>query len=211
MTDPAALAAILAAFFAVAVAPGPAALALVGVAVAHGRGAGLRFGAGLGLGLALWGLAAASGLGAALQTSAALLAALKIAGGVYLLWLALSSARAACNPAVPDHGMPQAGRWFLRRLMLNASNPKAVVAWMAALAIGLGPGTGPAGIAAATGLCAALGFAIYAGYAIAFSVPPVMRGYARARRWIEAAMAALLALAGISLLRSAFARSPVGA
>lgn len=205
------LVAIFAAFFVVAVSPGPATLAVSTVSAASGRRSGMTFGAGLGLGLAFWGIVAATGLGAVLQTTTHLLAAFKVAGGLYLLWLALGSARSAMrgNKASSQGGETPAsgeGRWFMRGLVLNLSNPKAVVAWMAALSVGLRTDDGLGSVAIATLGCTVIGFAIYAAYAAAFSSAAVMRGYARARRWIDGIVAALFALAGFALLRSAFTR-----
>lgn len=207
------LVAIFAAFFGVAVSPGPATLAVTTVSAASGRRSGMRFGAGLGLGLAFWGIVAATGLGAVLQTTRHLLAALKVAGGLYLLWLAYGSARSAMrgNEASSPRGEgtpPAEGRWFIRGLVLNLSNPKAVVAWMAALSVGLGADDGLGSVAIATSGCMVIGFAIYAAYAAAFSSATVMRGYAGARHWIDGIVATLFALAGFALLRSAFARGP---
>ncbi len=205
MIDPAALGTVAAAFFVVAAAPGPATLGCASVAMAHGRRAGLGFGAGLGAGLAVWGVLAALGLGAILETSAQALFALKIAGGLYLLWLARSAGRAALSEGAlaAETG---SGRWVRRGLFLNLSNPKAVFAWMATLALGLDPATGAGGVALATALCAAIGFAIYFVWAFGFSVAGVRAAYAKARRWVDGVVAALFAAAGLGLIRSAFAR-----
>lgn len=100
------------------------------------------------------------------------------------------------------------GRWFTRGLALNLSNPKAVVAWMAALSVGLGVESGWTSVAVATGGCIVIGFAIYAAYAAAFSVSAVMRAYAKFRRSIDGLVAILFAAAGIALIRSAFSRGP---
>jgi len=91
-------------------------------------------------------------------------------------------------------------------LMLNLSNPKAVVAWMAALSMGLGVGDNTGHVIAATFVCMALGFLNYASYAMAFSLPGFMAGYRRLRRWIDGAVAGLFAIAGFGLIRSAFSR-----
>lgn len=211
MLDWTGFAAILAAFFFVAVSPGRATLAISTVSAASGRRSGMVFGAGLRLGLAFWGVIAATGLGAILQTTTQFLAALKIAGGLYLLWLAYGSARSAMRPndeATASRGAlsPTEGRWFLRGFVLNLSNPKAVVAWMAALSVGLGADDGIGGLVLATVGCAVIGFAIYAGYAAAFSLSVVMRFSIRLHRWIGGAVAAVFALAGFALLQSAFAR-----
>lgn len=216
MLDWTGLVAILTAFFIVAVSPGPATLAVSTVSAASGRRSGMLFGCGLGVGLAFWGLVAATGLGAVLQTTSHLLAALKIAGGLYLLWLAYGSARSAMlqDQGADDttgNALDGEGRWFARGLVLNLSNPKAVVAWMAALSVGLGGESGWAGVAVATGGCIVIGFGIYTAYAAAFSLSAVRRGYGKLRRWIDGVVAALFAAAGLALIRSAFSRGPTSA
>lgn len=195
------------AFFLVTVSPGPANIAVASVSMAAGRTCGMRFGAGLAAGLAFWGLVAATGLGALLQSAAEVLAVLKLLGGLYLLWLAWQSARAALAPAPNAETPLRGGRWFWRGLILNLSNPKAVVAWLAALSMGLGAGDSLAQLAAVTLLCMVLGLLNYAGHALAFSAPAMRAGYRRLRRWVEGAVAGLFALAGLGLIRAALART----
>ncbi|MEM8664792.1 MAG: LysE family translocator [Pseudomonadota bacterium] len=194
------------AFFVVAVSPGPANIAVATVAMSSGRRRGLTFGLGLGLGLAFWGVVAATGMGAVLQGSATLLTGLKILGGLYLIWLAIQSARSAARPVKTTAQQPREGRWLLRGVLLNLSNPKAVVAWMATLSMGLEAGESGNGLLIATALCMALGFLNYAGYALTFSLPGFMAAYDRLRRWVDGVVAALFATAGLGLIKSAFSR-----
>ena len=193
-------------FFLVTVAPGPANLAVATVAMSSGRRHGLRIGAGLSVGLAVWGLGAATGLGAVLQGSARVLTAIKLFGGLYLLWLAYQSARSVV--ALEPYALSAAGcgRWFKRGLVLNLSNPKAVVAWTAALSMGLGAGDGQGEVIAATAVCAMLGFLNYISYALLFSLPGAMAAYRRVRRWIDGVVAGVFSLAGLGLIRSAISR-----
>lgn len=197
---------IAAAFFIVTVSPGPANLALATVAMQSGRLAGLSFGLGLSVGLAFWGLIAATGLGVVVQGTTTLLTLLKLCGGAYLIWLAAQSGRLAARKTQQTMAAGNKGGWFWRGMLLNLSNPKAVVAWMAALSMGLGQETDAHAVAAATMICAALGFANYSGYALMFSLPGFMAGYRKSRRWIEGVAAGLFALAGFSLIRSALTR-----
>lgn len=201
------IAAVAIAFLIVAVSPGPANIAVATVAMGSGRRSGLLFGLGLSFGLAFWGLVAATGMGAVLQSSATALTVLKLFGGLYLLWLAIQSGRSAMRPSNDVVVLPSQGRWFRRGLLLNLSNPKAVVAWMAALSMGLGGTNSTSFVVVATLTCVAIGFLNYAGYALAFSLPGFMAGYARLRRWIDGAVSGLFALAGFGLLRSVWSRS----
>ncbi|WP_394689780.1 LysE family translocator [Hoeflea sp.] len=198
--------AIAVAFFIVTVSPGPANIAVATVAMHSGRRPGLLFGLGLSVGLAFWGMVAATGLGVILQSTTTLLTLLKLLGGAYLLWLAIQSGRSAAQSNAEMQVRTTTGRWFWRGLLLNLSNPKAVVAWMAALSMGLGQDTGPYAVAVATLFCISLGVVNYAGYALTFSLPGFMAGYRRSRRWIEGVVAGLFALAGFGLIRSALTR-----
>ena len=77
---------------------------------------------------------------------------------------------------------------------------------MAALSTGLGPNDGWVSVAVATLVCIAIGFANYAGYALVFSLGGMQMAYARIRRWVDGVVAGLFAIAGLGLIRSAFAR-----
>ena len=116
----------------------------------HGRRASVIYGLGLSVALVFWGILAATGMGAVLQASAPVLIGLKLFGGGYLLWLAWQSGRSALQRDMVDKVEIRAGRWFWRGVILNLSNPKSVVAWMAALSVGLAPGAGVASVVAAT-------------------------------------------------------------
>ncbi|GLK79121.1 hypothetical protein GCM10008174_08620 [Methylopila turkensis] len=87
-------------------------------------------------------------------------------------------------------------------MLMHVGNPKAVLAWVAIMSLGLKPGAAPETVAAAFGGCVMLGVLIFSGYALLCSTVPMMRGYARARRWIEAGLAAVFAGAGVRLLLS---------
>ena len=206
MVDFPSLAATALAFFVVAVSPGPATLSNATLAMSRGRRTSLIYAAGLSCGLVFWGLVAASGMGAVLQGSHRLLMVLKVIGGLYLLWLAFQCGRTAWRPG-PSVGAEMNGSgWFLRGLLLNLSNPKTVIAWMAALSVGLSPEDGIGAVAVMTAVCIAVGFVVNALYSVLFSIPGVMHAYRRGRRWIDGAAGVLFSLAGFGLIRSAFSR-----
>jgi threonine efflux protein len=122
---------------------------------------------------------AATGLGVVVQGTTVLLTLLKLFGGAYLVWLAIQSGRSAARRTEDTIVSVQKGGWFWRGLVLNLSNPKAVVAWMAALSMGLGQETDAQAVAVATVICAVLGLMNYTGYALTFSLPGFMAGYRR--------------------------------
>lgn len=206
MIDVVSLSVSAVAFYAVAVTPGPANLSNATIAMSYGRKTSLTYSLGLSFGLVFWGLIAASGMGAVLQGSVYLLMGLKIVGGLYLLWLAFLTARSANLADPEDLPAPTEKRWFLRGLILNVSNPKSVIAWMTALSVGLDSNDGLQAVVATTVVCTAVGFINNALYSYLFSIGGMMRVYRRFRRRIDGAAAVLFSLAGLGLIRSAFAR-----
>ena len=194
------------AFFVIAVSPGPATISNATIAMSYGRKPSLIYGAGLSPGLFFWGLIAASGMGAVLQSSLYLLMTLKVLGGLYLLWLAFLSARSAYKPSIEQKVVADQKRWFLRGLLLNISNPKTVIAWMAALSVGLNANDDIYAIAAAVAVCVFVGFLTNALYSILFSINGMMKGYQHCQRWVSGTVAGLFTVAGFGLIRSAFAK-----
>lgn len=206
MTDLVSLASTGLAFFVVAVSPGPANISNATIAMIHGRKTSLIYGTGLSLGLVFWGLIAASGMGAVLQSSIYLLMILKVFGGLYLLWLAFLSGRSAWRSDLENPVAVRDQSWLLRGLLLNMSNPKSVIAWMAALSVGLDSNDGIGAVVATTAVCIGIGFMNNALYSILFSIDGMMLGYRRFRRRINGVVATLFTLAGFGLIRSAFTR-----
>lgn len=200
------------AFFIVAVSPGPANISNATVAMSRGRKVSLVYGAGLSTGLFLWGIVAASGMGVILQGSIYMLMLLKIIGGLYLLWLAYLSFKSSFNsaPKISQNEAKETGyrKWFLRGFILNSSNPKTVVAWMAALSVGMGSSNDLFSLVAAVLTCMLVGFFVNAMYSILFSIDGVMSGYQKVGHWIDRLVSGMFALAGLGLVRSAFNQNP---
>lgn len=113
--------------------PGPDQALITRNALVGGRSGGLLTMVGGVLGLAVHATAAALGLSALLLASAKVFTVLKIAGAVYLLWLAahmLWSARRSPRPPVDGQARTiPARRWgYLRQGFLsNALNPKVAL------------------------------------------------------------------------------------
>ncbi len=194
------------AFFIVAVSPGPATISNATIAMSHGRHASVSYSFGLSTGLVFWGVIAASGMGSLLQDSLYLLIGLKVFGGLYLLWLAFSSARSAWHPSKDIQHCVNNNKWFLNGLLLNLSNPKSVLAWMAALSVGLDVNDSLYAIVTATVMCMIIGFVVNFTYSIVFSMNGMMAYYKNIKRKIDGAVAVMFALAGFGLLRSVFTR-----
>lgn len=189
----------LATFAFAAASPGPATFAVAATAMSAGRLRGLAMALGLSLGLAFWGILAAIGVGSLVAQSAFALTVLKLLGGAYLLYLALVSWKSADVPASSMKiGATTAGRQFRAGLILNLGNPKGVLAWVAALALG-SSGSADQNLWLVTA-CVLFGFVLYAAYALVFSVERVMVAYRAAKRWVDRVFAVLFCGAGLRLI-----------
>jgi threonine efflux protein len=191
-------------FFVAAATPGPATLAVSSTAMSRGVRPALLLGIGLAVGLAFWGVIAAAGLGALLLHSSSALTALRWFGGAYLLYLAWQSARSAIlRPTNAGDDLESSDLSLIARgLLLNASNPKAVLAWVSVLALGTTSSSESSELAITTGLCSALGLAIYVAYALAFSQPVIRAAYRASRRAVDGLAAAFFGYSGIKLIAS---------
>lgn len=187
--------------------PGPNVLAVIGTSMAIGRPAGLALAMGIATGSFCWAMMTALGLSALLASYASTLLVIKIVGGLYLLWLAVKAFRAAASPhsieATTLSDAPQ-GRsaLFLRGLTIQMTNPKAALAWIAIVSLGM-HADAPIWVAVTiVGGTSLLSVLIHCLYALAFSTDVMVRLYGKARRWIQGALGAFFAFAGIKLLTS---------
>ncbi len=184
--------------------PGPSTMAIMNVAMAQGRRQALALAAGVITMSFCWGLIAATGLSALLSRYAQALVVLKIAGGLYLLWLAFKSARSALRRddtvvATPRE-QPTAKALYRRGVLMHLGNPKSVLSWLAIMTLGVGTHASAERVATAFIGCVSLGVLIFGGYALLFSTAPMVRAYARSRRWVEGTLAVVFAGAGLKLL-----------
>jgi amino acid exporter len=193
------------AFLLAIASPGPNVLAVIGMSMSVGRQSGLALALGVAAGSLCWSLLTAAGLSALLASYAWALTVIKIAGGLYLLWLAYKSFRSASSThdieATALSGSTPFG-FFFRGFAVQMTNPKAALAWIAIISLGLDENA-PLWVAfiivAGTFI---LSVVIHCVYAIAFSTSAMVRHYARARRSIQGALGAFFAFAGIKLLTS---------
>ena len=190
--------------FAIA-SPGPNVLAVMGTSMSVSRSSGIALAMGVATGSFTWAVLTALGLSALLASYAAALTVIKIAGGLYLLWLAYKAFRSAASAHDIEATELAGGRrspWgYARRgYIIQMTNPKAALAWIAIISLGLAPGA-PLWVAAVI-VCGtfALSVVVHLLYAVAFSTPVMVRIYARSRRAIQTALGAFFGLAGLRLL-----------
>ncbi len=130
------LTAFLATAMLVTASPGPDNLMVLGVGMSRGWRQGMAFGLGCALGCLTHTLLATLGVSALLAASPTAFAVLKMAGGLYLVWLGIAALRSRGGASVdgaaalPDESP---GRLFAKGLFANSINPKVVLFFLAFL------------------------------------------------------------------------------
>lgn len=184
--------------------PGPSTMEIMGVAMRNGRRPAAAMAAGVVTMSFAWGLIAAMELATLVTRYAHVFVILKIAGGLYLLWLACKSARSAMRAGVAPEaiatGKADLCAMYRRGMLMHVGNPKAILSWLALMSLGMGADASSQRLALAFGGCVVLGIFIFFGYALLFSMAPMVKGYARARRWVEGMLTLAFAGAGLRLL-----------
>lgn len=126
--------------FLLAVAPGPALFALIARALALGWLRAVPFLAGMLIADAVFLLLAAFGMGALATHFGPVFGAIKMLGGLYLIWLAVSVWRSAGEGAAAESALDvtaipltNIGKTFASGLALNLGNPKVILFYGAVL------------------------------------------------------------------------------
>lgn len=195
------------AFLLAIASPGPNILAVIGTSMSVNRPSGMALAMGVATGSFTWALLTVFGLSAILATYASALLLIKIFGGLYLLWLAYKSFKSAASSHDIEAKELAGGRrtpigYFQRGYIIQMTNPKAALAWIAIISLGLQEGA-PLWVGAVIVLGTfALSIIIHLLYAVAFSTPAMVRIYSSARRSIQAVLGTFFALAGLRLLTS---------
>jgi len=183
--------------------PGPNILAVIGTSMGVGRRQGVALALGVGSGTFIWVSLAVIGFTAVISRYALVIIGLKILGGCYLLWLGYKALRsAASEKEVSTNALELKNEYayFLRGLTVQMTNPKAALATLAIVSIGVHTNApiwvGGSIIAGAT----ILSMGGHVMYALLFSTQTMVSIFARARRVIEAALGVFFGVMGIKLL-----------
>ena len=117
-----------------ALAPGPDNVFVLTQSALHGPRAGLLVTLGLATGLLVHTAAVALGVAAVFESSALAFDLLKFAGAAYLLYLAWGAFRAGAE-TLPDGAVPALGaaRLYRRGIVMNVTNPKVAIFFLAFL------------------------------------------------------------------------------
>ncbi len=131
---PLGLTAFLATVIVLALTPGPDMILYLGKAISQSRKAGLITFAGAASGLLVHTTLAAVGLSALLAASATAFTIVKIAGALYLLYLAYGAIRHGSAFSLETAGGTElAGTLYVKGLLVNLLNPKIIVFFLTLL------------------------------------------------------------------------------
>jgi threonine/homoserine/homoserine lactone efflux protein len=187
--------------------PGPNVLAIMGTSMSMGRRSGIALALGVALGSLTWAVLTVAGLSALLSNYASALVVIKVLGGLYLLWLAFKAFRAAnARQDIEAQELPGGRstplRYLIRGYVIQMTNPKAALAWIAIISLGLTEDA-PLWVGAAIVLGTfILSVLIHVLYAVGFSTPAMVAIYGRARRGIQVVLGTFFAIAGLKLIFS---------
>jgi threonine/homoserine/homoserine lactone efflux protein len=125
----------LAAAVLITLSPGPDNMLVLGIGMSKGRARGMAFGLGCALGCLSHTLLATIGVSALIAASPAAFTALKVAGGLYLVWLGLQALRSRGGAKASAAGAcaEPLSALFMRGMLANAINPKVVLFFLSFL------------------------------------------------------------------------------
>lgn len=115
--------------------PGPTILTVISYSMAHGKRANVPLVAAVALGDSTALVVSLLGLGALLKTSAFWFTAVKLVGGLYLLYLGIKMLRVGASPAKVSAPPAPGSSWklFANTYLVTALNPKGIVFFVAFL------------------------------------------------------------------------------
>lgn len=179
-------------------APGAALLYFIKTTVSAGRMAGIATGAGLGTMAAGWTLAALLGLESLFALFPWTYTILKVAGALYLIWIAIQTWRHARAPI--GTARVARGRAFLSGVLVNLGNPKSMLFAAAVIVVVFPSGLAPAEIALIAANHWLIEIVFYTGFALLLSTATAQRGYLGLKPVLDRVAACVLGALGLRLL-----------
>ncbi len=185
-----------------AASPGPAVLMTARTGMTEGFLTGVWVAVGVALGAVVWAIAALFGLAVLFKFAPALLWGYKIAGGLFLIWIAWQMWSHATEPldmaATGDVARSRASAFRLG-LVTNLANPKPAVFFGAVFVGTVPPGTSLPWIAALLVMVFLNEVICNAAVARAFSFDAPRRIYTRLKTGIDRSFGGILALLGVKI------------
>ncbi|KAA6043680.1 threonine export protein RhtC [Pantoea sp. Bo_7] len=163
---------------------------------------------GITLGIVVWAGVALMGLHLLLAKMAWLHEIIMVGGGLYLLWMGWQLLRSARQrhkqpqSDAPVVELPKRGMSFLKGLLTNLSNPKAIIYFGSVFSLFVGNDVGAATRWGLFLLIIAETFAWFALVTAIFALPWMREKYQRMAKWVDGMAGVLFAGFGIHLIIS---------
>ena len=190
-----------------AASPGPSFIMVARVAVTASRADALCAALGMGVGGLLFAALALLGLHSLLQAVPQLYVALKVLGGLYLVYLGCriwQGAEQSLSQGAIDESLTRTGmRSFVLALATQMSNPKAAIVYASVFAAFLPQAPSLTFSAAVAMLVFLIEFVWYAAVALTLSAERPRNVYLRLKTWIDRAAGSVMLLLGLRLVTSA--------
>ncbi|KFC00950.1 L-lysine permease [Trabulsiella guamensis ATCC 49490] len=187
--------------------PGPDFFFVSQTAVSRSRKEAMMGVLGITAGVMVWAGVALLGLHLILQKMAWLHNIIMVGGGLYLCWMGYQMLRGALKKEVSSAPAPQvelarSGRSFLKGLLTNLANPKAIIYFGSVFSLFVGDNIGGAARWGIFLLIIVETFAWFTLVASLFALPAMRRGYQRMAKWIDGVAGTLFAAFGLHLILS---------
>lgn len=187
--------------------PGPDFFFVSQTAVSRSRKEAMMGVLGITCGVMVWAGVALLGLHLILEKMAWLHNIIMIGGGLYLCWMGYQMLRGALkkdNADTPVHKVELAagGRSFLKGLMTNLANPKAIIYFGSVFSLFVSDSVGTPERWGIFVLIVIETLAWFTVVASLFALPAMRRGYQRLAKWIDGFAGVLFAGFGIHLIIS---------
>ncbi len=162
--------------------PGPNFVAVTSYSV-ESRAAGYGVAIGISFGTAMWALFAATGLTALLSTFELATTIISIVGGLYLIWLGYNAFKSVFSgqkykpKSIDVQKVTSLAKSIVPGLMIQLTNPKTALFWLALTSLVIKPDTPPLVIFVLVAGCLVLAILWHCLLAFTFSTGPLREAY----------------------------------
>lgn len=193
--------------FVALLSPGPDFFFVSQTAVSRSRKEAMMGVLGITGGVMIWAGVALLGLHLLLEKMAWLHNIIMVGGGLYLCWMGYQMLRGAlkkdsAEPETSSVELAHGGRSFMKGLLTNLANPKAIIYFGSVFSLFVGDSVGSAERWGLFVMISLETFAWFTVVASLFALPKMRRGYQRLAKWIDGMAGALFAGFGIHLIIS---------
>ncbi len=187
-----------------AMIPGPSFLTVARISMSESRQNGIAAAAGMGSGAVIFALLSILGLKAVFSAFPLIYTVLKLAGGIYLIFVCVRIWQGAKDPAVdPSVDSENQKPWcqaFISAFLIQISNPKTIIFYSSIFAALLPQGIPLLATAALPFLVFLVEVGWYSFVALVLSSTRPRSAYLHSKAWVDRAACGLMGLLGIKLI-----------